>query len=319
MDKVTGIKSVDFVVKASGYGVVNFNGQVDFHNPDPKAKKALTNHSIPKLRGFSNETGKISENGYRFLKETHQVNFKENPMYIGQNCIRHHLFKDQSHDFHFANKDNAKDLLISVSGLLRGYVIPSVQWNRASPLYVEDFVDQLGNGNYEQFANSGAKDSNSIFSKITFGETSYLSKGSISIENLQFISLDKKFDREAIVVKSEKEGIALAESLTKFITDLDPMSKNKPLATFGKYYRKGSIFKEEEFGILLNDDAIDNLVQLSLEMLSDLSIRQAQGWMSVDDVECDYNDSSVMRVFKSPDEVVGEKSTKYASYYCLVE
>ena len=83
-------------------------------------------------------------------------------------------------------------MIVSVTGLIRGYVVPSSQNKRTSPLLMEDFVDQLGNGNFEQFGQAGERDSSSFFSKTTFGDTEYKSYGSISVEQLQFISLDKK-------------------------------------------------------------------------------------------------------------------------------
>ncbi len=318
MNKVTGIKSVDLKISASGNGVVNYNGSVSVVGPKGME---INNHMMPKLRGYTNETGKIKEDtGYRFKKTASEVNFTENPLYISQNCIRHHLFKDQSYDFHFANKkgsnNDPKHLLLSISGLLRGFVVPSTQCKRKSPLLIEDFVDHLGNGNFEQLGNSGAKDSNSIFSKTTFGETSYSAFASISIEELQFISLDKKFDREAYVLKNEKEGIALAEELTTLLKDFDPSFEGKPAAVFGEYYRKGSIYKETEFGILLNQDAIKLLIALMIELIEDLSINQAKGWMSVDRIEIDYNASgSMMRIKKNPDTVEDEQDSDFAIYY----
>lgn len=322
MNKVIGVKSVDFSVVASGSGAVNYNGKVSV-----KGDKGteLKNHIMPKLRGYSNESGKIKEeNGYRYKKKATEVCFKENPLYISQNCIRHHLFKDQSHDFHFASKEGSdkdpKKLLISVSGLLRGYVIPRTQNKRTSPLLIEDFVDQLGNGNFEQFGNSGEKGSNSIYSKTTFGETQYFAKGSISIEHLQFISLDKKFDREALIVSDQDKGFALAKELTEFLQELDPVSDLNPVAEFGEYYRVGSIYQEPEVGILLNNDAISILVDLMLELISDLSIKQAKGWMSVDSVNVDYNNSStMMRIAKDPENVNSELTEDFAVYYQKVE
>ncbi len=318
ISKVTGIKSVDLKIAASGNGAVNYNGTVSLMGPKGMEIK---NHMMPKLRGYTNETGKVREDsGYRFKKSASEVNFIENPLYISQNCIRHHLFKDQSYDFHFASKKGSdkdpKHLLLSISGLLRGFVVPSTQCKRKSPLLIEDFVDHLGNGNFEQLGNSGSKDSNSIFSKTTFGNTEYTSFASISIEELQFISLDKKFDREAYVLKNKKEGLLLADELTDLLKDFDPNFKGSPAAEFGEYYRKGSIYKEVECGLLLNQDAIKLLIVSMIELIEELSINQAKGWMSVDGIECDYNDSgSMMRIKKNPDAVEDEQDGDFAIYY----
>ena len=105
--------------------------------------------------------------------------------------------------------------------------MPSSQCKRTSPLLLTDFIDQLGNGNFEQMGRSGSKEkgvddkgkevaSNSFYSKTTFGDTEYIAYGSISIEQLQFISLDKKFDRASMIIK-EGEGEKIAERVQQFI------------------------------------------------------------------------------------------------------
>ena len=233
MHKITGIRSVDFKIKALGYGVVNWNGPTTLQSDG----RIIDNHSMPKLRGYTNLTGKESEKGYKLKKDPSEINFKETPLYISQNCIRHHLFRDQAYDLHYAKDKNLLDVLTSMTGLIRGYVVPSSQCKRTSPLLLEDFIDQIGNGNFEQMGRSGTKEkdkddkgddvaSNSFFSKTTFGETEYLAYGSISIEQLQFISLDKKFDRAAMVIK-EGEGEKIAEAVQTFHQKLRPITRTQ--------------------------------------------------------------------------------------------
>ena len=323
MQKITGIKSVDFKVVALGHGVVNWNGPTTLAGDDGKT---VDNHTLPKLRGYSNLTGKIKEEtGYKYKKQAADIDFKETPMYISQNCIRHHLFRDQAFDLHYAKDKNLQNVLASITGLIRGYVVPSSQCKRTSPFLLEDFVDQLGNGNFEQMGRSGSKEkgkddkgedvaSNSFFSKTTFGETEYLAYGSISIEQLQFISLDKKFDRASMIIK-EGEGEKIAEAVQNFIKSLD--SSRNPKATFHQnYVRGGTIFEEGEVGILLDNEAIDILIQETIRMISELSIRQAKGYMYVDNVLVDYNDShKMMRIKRSKSEISETPETNYAVYF----
>ncbi|MFK3863383.1 type I-Fv CRISPR-associated protein Cas7fv [Pseudoalteromonas rhizosphaerae] len=312
MEKVTGIKSVDFKIKALGHGVVNWNGPTTLTGDNGKT---VDNHTLPKLRGYSNLTGKIKdETGYKYKKEATDIDFKKTPLYISQNCIRHHLFKEQAFDLHFAGEKNLEKVLASITGLVRGYVVPSSQCKRTSPLLIEDFVDQLGNGNFEQFGQAGERDSSSFFSKTTFGDTEYLSYGSISIEQLQFISLDKKFDRASMVIK-EGQGQEVAETVQSFIKQLNP-SLN-PVATFhSNYARKGTIFEEGECGILLNDDAIQAIIEHTLSRIADLSIRQAKGYMYVDEIIVDYNDShKMMRIKRDESEIITELHSQYAQYF----
>lgn len=312
MSKVTGIKSVDFKIKSLGHGVVNWNGPTTLRGD---GGKTVDNHTLPKLRGYTNLTGKVKEDtGYQYKKEATDIDFKKTPLYISQNCIRHHLFKEQAFDIHYAKKSNLAQVLASITGLMRGYVVPKTQNKRTSPLLMEDFVDQLGNGNFEQFGQAGERDSSSFFSKTTFGDTEYLSYGSISIEQLQFISLDKKFDREAMEVK-EGQGEKVAQGVQDFIQSLN--TDLKPEATFHEnYVRKGTIFEEGEHGILLNDDAIQALVEQTLSDISELSIRQAKSYMYVDEITVDYNDSKkMMRIKQDESDISEEPESDYATYF----
>jgi uncharacterized protein YqkB len=315
MKKVTGIKSVDFKVKALGHGVVNWNGPTSLTGD---GGKTVDNHTLPKLRGYTNLTGKVKEEtGYKYKKEATDIDFKKTPLYISQNCIRHHLFRNQAFDVHYANKsktDELTNMLASVTGLVRGYVVPSSQNKRTSPLLIEDFVDQLGNGNFEQFGQAGERDSSSFFSKTTFGDTEYISYGSISIEQLQFISLDKKFDREAMGIKVG-QGNSVAQAVQDFIQSLNPSLK--PIATFHEnYVRSGTIFEEGEVGILLNQDAIQALVDYTIELISELSIRQAKSYMYVDEVLVDYNDGNkMMRIKRDEGSIAVAPESEFATYF----
>lgn len=311
MEKVTGIKSVDFKITAYGHGVVNWNGPTTLSNEG----RTVDNHTLPKLRGYTNLTGKIKdETGYKYKKEATDIDFKKTPLYISQNCIRHHLFKEQAFDLHFAGEKSLDKVLASLTGLIRGYVVPASQCKRTSPLLMEDFVDQLGNGNFEQFGQAGERDSSSFFSKTTFGDTEYLSYGSISIEQLEFISLDNKFDRASMIIK-DTQGEQVAKQVQDFIQSLDP--SREPKATFHpNYVRKGTIYEEGEAGILLDQVAIDILVKTTIKMIADLSIRQAKGYMYVDKIEVDYNDSNkMMRIKRSPEDVSATPKSDYAVYF----
>jgi hypothetical protein len=324
MEKITGIKSVDFKVKAVGHGVVNWNGPTNLAQEDGST---VDNHSLPKLRGYTNLSGKVKDTGYKYRKEPTDIDFKKTPLYISQNCIRHHLFREQAYDLHFVNEKNLQKVISSATGLIRGYVVPASQSKRTSPLLLEDFVDQLGNGNFEQMGRSGTKDggvdqdgkekkSNSFFSKTTFGNTEYISYGSLSIEQLQFISLDDKFERQAIKLNGGKsQGEEIANDIEVYLKSLSPESK--PIAKFdNNYVRRGSIFEEGETGILLNNDAIHILVNFTLDKISELSIRQAKSYMYVDSILIDYNDSSkMMRIKRNESEISEQPKSDYAVYF----
>lgn len=327
MNKVTGIKSVDFKIEAEGNGVVNWNGSFPVKGKDGKE---VSNHTMPKLRGYSHYSGEVKEEtGYQYKKDPSDINFKETPMYISQNCVRHHMFRENAYDAHFMNNKNLDEMLCSVMGLVRGYVLAESQCKRTSPLLIQDFVEKLGNGNFEQMGRAGSKEkkenkkgeesSNSIFSKTTFGDTKYESYGSISIEQLQFISLDNQFDRAAIKINREDagEGKKIAEKIEALLKELAP--DKKPKAVYGKnYVRRGSIYKIGEVGILLNNDAVDVLVNCTLDIIKNLAIRQAKGYAVVTNVVVDYNNTNRMMRIKSPAaqaDICETPTEDYAVYF----
>lgn len=312
--KIEGIKSVDFKIIAKGHGVVNWNGPTNLAQENGTT---VDNHTMPKLRGYTNLSGKVKDTGYKYRKEPTDIDFKKTPLYISQNCVRHHLFREQAFDMHFADKKNAAKVLSSLTGLVRGFVIPSTQAKRTSPLLLEDFVDQLGNGNFEQFGQAGERDSSSFFSKTTFGDTEYISYGSINIEQLQFISLDNKFDRAAVKDVDEKKGKTISEEIQTYLLTLDAEKKMHPEAVFHpNYVRAGTIFEEGEAGILLNDDAQKLLIEATLQKISDLIIRQAKSYMYVDQVVVDYNDSNkMMRIKRDEGEITSTLNSSFAKYF----
>ena len=312
MESIKGVRSVDFLVQAAGHGVVNWNGPTTLTGNDGKT---VDNHTLPKLRGYTNLTGRIKDDtGYKYKKEPTDIDFKQNPLYISQNCVRHHLFRDQAFDLHYANERNLLDVLTSLTGLVRGYVVPASQSRRASPLLLEDFVDQLGNGNFEQFGQAGERDDSSFFSKTTFGDTRYLSHGSISLEQLQFISLDRKFDRAAMDIEDGK-GPEVAKAVEDFLKNLG--QRLQPKVEFhANWVRKGAIYGIGEAGLLLNQDAQEVLVKATLSRIEELTIRQAKGYMYVEEVTVDYNDSpQMMRVKRDPSTIAEERQSDYAIYY----
>lgn len=319
MNKISGIKSVDFKIEAVGHGVVNWNGSMSVVGDDGKE---INNHTFPKLRGYTNLNGKVKETGYKYKKEASDIDFKETPLYISQNCIKNALFKSNSFLLQEGCIPQMDDLLASIVGLVRGYVVTHDKSGskRKSPLLITDFVDQLGNGNFENMSRHGSKakevdkKNNTFFTKTTFGDTKYIGWASLNIEDLQFISLSKQFERPAMEITSETQGIALGKKIEEYLKSIDA-SKN-PTVTFHKnYVRIGSIHNGGEQGLLLNDDAIDILVNEVIDMFKNLNIVQGKGYMSVANVVVDYNNGTPLRLKRNTSEANGEKSTNYAQYY----
>jgi ATP-dependent protease HslVU (ClpYQ) ATPase subunit len=78
----------------------------------------------------------------------------------------------------------------------------------------------------------------------------------------------------------------------------------------------GTIFDEGEAGVLLNDDAIQLLVNEMLNRIENLVIRQAKGYMYVDDITVDYNTGRMMRIKEDSKSInQNNDNIKYAVYF----
>ena len=121
-----------------------------------------------------------------------------------------------------------------------------------------------------------------------------------------------------MMINNEVECEEIAGKITQFINKLGNTDQAKA-EYHSNYVRRGSIFDAGEAGILLNDQAIDVLVNETLERIRNLSIRQAKGYMYVDSIEFDYNDGSsgkdMMRIKTNSGSNVDKGGREYAKYF----
>ena len=117
------------------------------------------------------------------------------------------------------------------------------------------------------------------------------------------------------MVIKEGQGEEVAQLVQDYIKSLNPQLF--PQATFhANYVRNGTIFEEGENGILLNQDAMQTLVETTIQKIEGLSIRQAKSYMYVDEVVVDYNDSTkMMRIKRNPDQINNKPQSDYAVYF----
>ena len=307
MKKISGIKSVDFAIKAEGFGVVNWNGSASLYSH--QAEKYVDNHLLPKLRGID----MLRVKGFGDIDDKAKL-------YISQNCVKSEIFRSFTYGLKEVSLSNVDEVLQSLVGLVRGYVIAegSTSLKRKSPLFLEDFVAEEGTKlNYAQFSQSAARNETSIFSKHTVGEVKYTAFGSINIEDLQFLPLEDSLGRSCYrEVITEDEGHSLAEAITSYLKTLDFDGVKSPEAVFANnYVRINAVSKAGEAGILLNDDAISLLVEEVLSLIRDLYISRSRAYVEVKDFIVDYNDGKPMRIKTQLDSIDSEKSTNYAVYY----
>lgn len=317
MSKISGIKTVDFIVCASGEGVVNHNGAMSVYNPS--AGQTIKNHLFPKLRGVD-PMRKVVKDGDKVMgMSLADPDLATAALVVSASCIRSHLFKGVSFGVAQMTRNIAGDALASLLGLMRGYLITDggANFPRKSPLHITDFECAKPGLRYNQGSKACSHAETSLHSNFaTDKDLQYVGKGSISIEDLQFIPLENTHGRssysEAI---SMAEGLALSEHVTQYLQDISGREDAK--AEFvTNAVRTGTFVKEGEAGLLLNDAAMDVAIQETLELLRTLYVRQAKGFLRVDEVLVDYNTGHAFRILKDPSVAVTEKREPYAMYYC---
>ena len=58
------------------------------------------------------------------------------------------------------------------------------------------------------------------------------------------------------------------------------------------------------------------LIQYTLNLVAELTIRQAKSYMYVDEVTVDYNDSNkMMRIKRDESEIISQRQTEFATYF----
>lgn len=307
MKKINGIKSVDFVIKAQGFGVVNWNGSASLYSH--QAGKYVDNHLLPKMRNVD----------MLRIKNLNDIT-DEARLYISQNCIRNAIFKDFTHGLKEVSLANVNDVLPSLVGIVRGYVIAegSTSLKRKSPLLITDFIsDKDTKLNYEQFSQSAARNATSIYSKHTTGEVNYSAYGSINIEDLQFIALEDSLGRSSYrEIITEQEGLDIAEKITDYLSGLDFEGVYSPKAIFiNNYVRINAISKAGEAGILLNNDAILLVVKEIISLISNLYISRSRAYVEVVEMHVDYNSGKAMRIKLNSEDVSSTPEEPFAIYY----
>jgi hypothetical protein len=204
MSKQKNIHSVDFEVKATGHGCVNFNGSYRYYSENVQGN--VDNVKTPKMLGFSNVKPSLNEDEKpKYITAESVINSQTAQVYISENCLRHWIFKEGfPNHVSTLSKDNAFDLLSSPFGLIRGFAITDKNpLKRKSCLFLEKAIDNNRKLICEMRTTTKQSDNTTLHTVINVGDTEYKFFGSINIEDLQFIPTDNVFGRAAILSTSE--------------------------------------------------------------------------------------------------------------------
>lgn len=319
---ITGIKSVDFIISAIGEGVVNHNGSFSVYNPT--AKKTVENHMFPKLRGLDpmQRIAKGDDGSTAFsLADPGISNAK---LIVSAECVRSHLFKDVSFGLRQVTVENVAEVLASLHGLVRGYLITAGGRNfaRKSCLFFTDFECAKPDLAFNQGTNSKtrgtAQEDTSLYSYFKTGkDLTYTGKATLSIEDLQFIPMENSLGRSAFDHQvTVATGNAVATKITQFLVDIGSADLNPKAHFVKKAIRIGAVSKVGDAGIMLNEDAIRIVVDQIRELIENLCIRQGKGYLQVTDVLVDFNNGKrVFRTEVTPNIADAQGVGEFAVYY----
>lgn len=194
---------------------------------------------------------------------------------ISSDCLKNSIF---SEDVLSQNPNivNCDALLYSYIGspvsLLRGYLFADKlsPFKRKGAFTIIDAEQTSKNvTNIETFSRSGVKNTdtdneksdNSFYLKETVGDIEYSTIGNIDLMQLQFISCDQMFDRYAFNPdKFDLFKMFLTRQLNNFNSELAYYKQNTSVVELGEY------------GILLSNDNVVDLVNILLLKLNNINI-----------------------------------------------
>ncbi len=293
----------EFQITASGFGCVNTNGGMN-----PKTGREGSDD------GFKNRI---------FAKQ------RGGQMYISANCIRGHFFEPDARGMMLTdragwnnNKGERGELVIgkndmprisqmmagSYLGQVRGYMFTekgAASIHRSTSLTVVDWVNQIGEPNANEVMvnhlavdGNGKKESNSLFYQDTWGSTFYEGDAVLSIENLQFISMDNRLGQQAVRFNENPKKMNIKSELDAFVDDLvnnlrkigrlrgmSEATCELILVEQGLFIRSGTLFEYPEEGLLLSDAAIHALVLETKYRFEEFKIVKSKGFVRVEGVK----------------------------------
>ena len=265
---------------------VSFRGVGAVNNDGGHQKFALREAGL--IKGQVNDNVVFSKKNI-YMDEEGKYYFKAK---VSSECIRHDMFIEEA-EFHNTEGALIDEILYGIIAqpamIERGYMEATSfrALKKRSPVSISDAegISRHYTVMTDLCTRSGKKESSSaegetaeealgkrggtnLYYKESIGEEVYLSTGFIDLTEMQFISADDNYDRNAICAD---------EGSTQERIYLDNIKKNfGPDHRFGFYYMKQGLTKDEwaERGILLNKEAVDFMTKDVIRRIMQVSIRR---------------------------------------------
>lgn len=308
MKKFTDVRSIELEIAYDVCGCVNYDG--------PEAKYALTALGI--YRRSSN--GKDGDNNKFAKRHFNPENPSQFRYIVSGECQKKAIYGDT---MGLESPDRLKipHMLPVVAAnpdmISRGYVVAgqTVNLHKSSALclpdaeqigpwrdtIVMDFHSRSGEKNLKEDKRAGDGSDTTIYKSENVGRGEYRTHGFINVENLQFISADPLFDRQAIFLDGGIDEKIFLDELKKNMVNFTPELKY--------WFRKNNYLSDKaaEYGVLLNDESVNMLIKRILKKILSIKIERSYAWLKLKELSirviCDENPSPFVVTLEDVDDL----------------
>lgn len=255
------IKTITFTVTLNGNGGVNWEGS--------NGNKEAFIQSCKDAGIDPNVTGKFVKN-----IKWHKANYYRKDgklvrkLKISADCIRHQMAGVKNSTITINDAIWAA-YLASQEALCRGYLFPvenDITIIRKSPISVTDAEETSGAiPMVESKSASGVRNDTSYFQQETFGNTVWEFEVTVNLSELQFIPVSDIYSRRAVPRKLEN---IVLKNLKSAYGDV----------TTGYFAMKNASVDTPEYGFMLPDSAVRELVKWYADTVKNIDIRKATGY-----------------------------------------
>lgn len=247
-----------------------------------------------------------------------KFNFK-----VSQECIRHDMYKDcmEFHDVRLGFIESIFYRAIAQKAFIeRGYMFASKgQTVRKKSVFT--ITDAISEGLHstvimDTHSKSGERDKTSFYTKENVPNDTYHAEGMINLGEMQFISNDIAYDRNAV-------GVVGGSTNEKIYLDaLNEEFGENPKFDF--YYMKQSISKDEwaEEGVLLGKKAVDTMTKDIIKRIMNINITRTGSFFKFKGIELNVitedNPDGVTIKIENPSDI-DEYTFNYAEKYALAD
>lgn len=292
-NKFENVKTISFDVYFKGDGCVNYDSSYQKYTLTAMRIGSHTYSSLMDEKDIplNNDNIKLSKKSFKkfFNEETGKEEYKY-VRKVSSECIGKACFAKEV-EFESDRIAFIKDILYKALAtpamILKGFMFASnggLTIKKASPITLTDAKEISLDSNISPYTNvidfdvhskAGERTKTSLYNIENVGEAIYMSRGFLRLDEMQFISGDSTYDRDALGTETDggKYESIFLEALKNNFGDFN--------FGFDFYYMKNSIYQDEwaERGVKLYKENVDFLVKDMIKRLFKVAIYRKKSYL----------------------------------------